>query len=237
MRSLHGTYVHRGDRLRRWRKIRQATLFALMVMLAGVLVSSRRVAEAQAELAEAPQAAADVPFYLRGEARRLYAQLDSARGELAIANAQLERANRVMQYSTRFRISADLAASILDIALAEGIEPELAFRLVRVESEFNERATSPVGAVGLTQLMPATARWFERGITRARLYDRETNLRIGFRYLRTLIREHDGDVALALLVYNRGPVAVQAQRRLGRNPSNGYDRAVMGSYTGNGVVE
>lgn len=237
MRSLHGTYVHRGDRVRRWRKIRQATLFAVMVMLAGVLVSSRQVAEAQAGLAEAPAAGADVPFYLRGEARRLHAQLDSARGELAVTNAQLERANRIMQYSARFRISADLAASILDIALAEGIEPELAFRLVRVESEFNERATSPVGAVGLTQLMPATARWFEKGITRAKLYDRDTNLRIGFRYLRALIREHDGDVALALLVYNRGPVAVAAQRQLGRDPSNGYDRAVMRGYTGNGVVE
>ena len=46
-----------------------------------------------------------------------------------------------------------------DIALAEGIDPEIAFELVRVESRFNPRAVSPVGARGLTQVMPRTARW------------------------------------------------------------------------------
>ena len=168
---------------------------------------------------------------------RLQAELDKTRGELDLANAQLARWNRIFTYSSQYRIAADLAADIYDISQAEGIEPDLAFRLVRVESEFNERATSPVGAVGLTQLMPATAKYFEKGVTRARLYDRRTNLRIGFRYLRTLIREQRGNVKMALLVYNRGPVAVQAARRQGANPSNGYDNAVTKGYNGRGVVD
>ena len=168
---------------------------------------------------------------------RMELELNAARGELDLANAQLARWNRVFTYSSKYNIGADLAADIFDIANAEGIEPDLAFRLVRVESEFNERATSPVGAVGLTQLMPATAKYFEKGVTRARLYDRRTNLRIGFRYLRTLIREQRGNVKMALLVYNRGPVAVQAARRQGANPSNGYDNAVTKGYNGRGVVD
>ena len=64
-----------------------------------------------------------------------------------------------------------------------------------------------------------------------------TNLRIGFRYLRTLVREYKGNVQLALLVYNRGPVAVQASREQGLDPSNGYERIVMKGYKGRGVID
>jgi len=94
-----------------------------------------------------------------------------------------------------------------------------------------------VGAIGLTQLMHPTARYFQKGVTRDDLYDRDTNLRIGFRYLRTLIREYKGNVQLALLVYNRGPVAVENARERGIDPSNGYERIVMKGYKGTGVVD
>lgn len=184
-----------------------------------------------------PDAVEDAPFYLRGEARRLYDELAEAKGQLALANAQLERAKLVMRYSTEYRVAADLAESIFDIALAEGIDPGLAFRLVRVESNFNERATSPVGAVGLAQVMVGTARYFDADITREKLYDRETNLRIGFRYLRALIDQHKGDVRTALLVYNRGPVAVRSSLAAGLDPANGYEKAVLRGYKGNGRLD
>jgi len=183
--------------------------------------------------AEAPR----FPVVIGSEAVRLRAEIDAARSELDLANAQLDRWHKIFSYSSKYRVGADLATSVYDIALAEGIEPELAFRLVRVESEFNERATSPVGAVGLTQLMVPTARYFQKGITRDQLYDRDTNLRIGFRYLRTLVRENKGNVQLALLVYNRGPQAVQNSRDRGLDPSNGYERVVMKGYTGRGVID
>ena len=85
--------------------------------------------------------------------------------------------------------------------------------------------------------MPATAKYFVKGITRDRLYDPQTNLRVGFRYLRGLVNEYDGDVKLALLVYNRGPVAVARSRAQGDSPSNGYDRILTRGYKGSGVVE
>ena len=62
------------------------------------------------------------------------------------------------------------------------MEPGLAFRLVRVESRFDTRAKSTAGAVGLTQILPSTARLYEPGLTPRQLYDRDTNLRLGFRF-------------------------------------------------------
>jgi len=169
-------------------------------------------------------------------AKRLELDLARTRGELEVANEQLERWHRIFDYASQYDISVELASSIHDVAFSEGIEPELAFRLVRLESRFDTRATSPVGAVGLAQVMLPTARFFQKDITRERLYHPETNLRIGFRYLRGLIEEYNGDVRLALLTYNRGPVAVQLALRNGQDPSNGYDRILMKGYNGTGLI-
>lgn len=147
------------------------------------------------------------------------------------------RLNRVFSYARRYNISYELAGKIYDAAVREGIEPELGFRLVRVESVFDVRATSPVGAIGLTQLMPSTARFFEPGVTREQLYDPDLNLQIGFRYLRTLIRQYKGNLRLALLVYNRGPAAVQSALALGEDPANGYERVMLRGYRGRGVLD
>ena len=230
MRNLRGSFVHRGDRDRRRRKVRAGLLVVGFAASISFVVRDSGPAEAKAE---APR----FPVVIGSEAVRLRTELDAARSELDLANAQLDRWHKIFGYSSTYRVAADLATSIYDISLAEGIESELAFRLVRVESEFNERATSPVGAVGLTQLMLPTARYFKKGITRDELYDRDTNLRIGFRYLRTLVREYKGNVQLALLVYNRGPVAVENSREQGLDPSNGYERVVMKGYKGRGVID
>jgi len=168
--------------------------------------------------------------------QRLRDELNTTKGQLDLANAQLERLNAIVDYSSRYRIGADLASAVYDIALAEGIEPELAFRLVKVESDFNEHAASSAGALGLTQIMPSTAQFFIPGVTRDSLYQRETNLRVGLRYLRTLIREYHGDLRLALLVYNRGELAVDLSRDQGLDPSNGYEALVMRGYRGTGVI-
>jgi soluble lytic murein transglycosylase-like protein len=160
-----------------------------------------------------------------------------AAGARDTASASLQRWNRIYRFSTRYRVSPDLARLVYDIARQEGIDPELAFRLVQVESRFNPRVASPAGAVGLTQLMPATARYLQPGVTREQLLDPATNLRIGFRYLRTLIREQRGDLKLALLVYNRGPVAVAQDLARGVDPTNGYERVVMRGLRGRGVLD
>jgi soluble lytic murein transglycosylase-like protein len=69
------------------------------------------------------------------------------------------------------------------------------------------------------------------------LLDPDVNLRIGLRYLRALIREQKGDLKLALLIYNRGPVAVQKSLSMGMSPANGYESIVSKGYRGRGILD
>lgn len=131
-----------------------------------------------------------------------------------------------------YKVTPTLAKQIHAAAVANGIDPRVAFGLVRTESGFKNSATSPVGAIGLTQLMPATARWMQRGVTRSDLRNPEVNLRIGFRYLKDLIQKYDGDTELALTAYNRGPGTVDRVLKRGGDPDNGYAKAVL---SGEGV--
>jgi soluble lytic murein transglycosylase-like protein len=154
-------------------------------------------------------------------------QLTAREGELELAKLELNRVNAVMEQSQRYRIPADLAASIYDMAVAEGIDPRIAYSLVNVESEFFHKAVSPVGALGLTQVMPATGRMLQPGLERADLFDPQTNLRLGFRFLRELLVRYNGDLDLALHAYNRGPTVVDKILRQGGDPANGYADAVL----------
>jgi soluble lytic murein transglycosylase-like protein len=132
------------------------------------------------------------------------------------------------EYRSRgYDLSDELAAKIFEAAVRNEIDPDLAFGLVRTESEFKDYATSHVGAVGLTQLMVPTARWFKKGATVADLRDSETNLEIGFRYLNELIDRYEGDVELALTAYNRGTGTVDRVLKRGGDPDNGYAGKVL----------
>ena len=235
MRNLRGTYVHRGDAARRRKRLKRTCFAAVMVAVVALVLATRKPGTANAEVTT--RTSSPFSFVLGSQARGLRAELDSTKGEMELLRSQYERADRIIHYSSRFAIPANLASNILDASTAEGIDPELAFRLVKLESDFNPRATSPVGAVGLTQLMVGTAKYFHPGITREKLYEPRTNLRIGFRYLRALIGEYKGDAKLALLVYNRGEVAVKNALDAGIDPSNGYDRIVTRDYKGKGVIE
>jgi len=147
--------------------------------------------------------------------------------ELALRTIGLRRSARVERFSTRYRIGWELSARIYDAAVKAGIEPDLAYRLVRVESSFRRRAVGPVGSIGYTQVQPNTARWLDPTVTRDDLFETETNLQLGFRYLRMLIDRY-GDTRIALLAYNRGPGTVEAVIASGADPANGYAARVLG---------
>jgi soluble lytic murein transglycosylase-like protein len=99
------------------------------------------------------------------EIRSLRQDVDAKQGELDVVRLQLERMNAILAYSSRYRIAADLTASVYDIALSEGLTPDVAFAMVRLESAFDTRAKSHAGALGLTQVLPSTARLYEPGLT------------------------------------------------------------------------
>jgi len=157
-------------------------------------------------------------------------QLEASKGESMVLKLQLERANTILENSTRYQIPADLSAAIYDIALSEGIDPSLGYQLVKIESQFNRKAKSNMRAYGYTQLQVETARFYQPNIKEKDLYDRDTNLRLGFRFLNELLARFQYDVHLALLAYNRGPKRVDQILAQGGNPANGYSDAVLKGY-------
>ena len=90
-----------------------------------------------------------------------------------------------------------------------GLDPAYVYGLIRQESRFIIDARSGVGAAGLMQIMPATARWTARRIglayTPALIADREMNLRLGTAYLKLILDDFGGSQALAAAAYNAGP--------------------------------
>jgi soluble lytic murein transglycosylase-like protein len=97
----------------------------------------------------------------------------------------------------------DFRGLVERVARRYGLDPALVDAVVRAESGYDPQATSPAGAMGLMQLMPATARAL--GVVDP--YDPVQNVEGGVRYLRGLL-DRFGDVTLALAAYNAGPGAV-----------------------------
>ncbi|MGR4869245.1 transglycosylase SLT domain-containing protein [Variovorax sp. LARHSF232] len=98
-----------------------------------------------------------------------------------------------------------------------GLDPAYVYGLIRQESRFIMDARSGVGASGLMQVMPATARWTARkiglpGFTPDQIYDRETNITIGTNYLKLALDDFDGSMPLAAAAYNAGPGRPRAWR-------------------------
>jgi soluble lytic murein transglycosylase-like protein len=133
----------------------------------------------------------------------------------------------VASLAAEYKVPVHLAADIHEAAVSESIDPKIAFGLVRAESRFRSTIVSPVGAVGLTQVMPATARWLVPGTSSADLRDPETNLKVGFKYLHSLLDRYEGNEKLALTAYNRGPGTVSKILHRGGDPDNGYAEMVM----------
>lgn len=217
--------LRRDNRRKRWQAVR-GKLGAVTTLLGGaVLVGA--LAAAITGLSAANKTAAVAPNPLDPEITQLRRELDDARGKLALAEVKLEHQQAVSKYSAAYRVPADLSEAIYDIALAEGLHPSLAFQLVKVESRFQVDAKSVKSAIGYTQLRIATARAYDSTLTERDLLDRDTNLRIGFRFLKDLLARFDQDINLALVAYNRGPTRVTEMMTRGEDPANGYAEAVL----------
>ncbi len=142
---------------------------------------------------------------------------------------------------TYFDVSPSFKAvrhHIRDASNTHNIDFELIQALIATESGFDADAVSPKGAVGLMQLMPATAQRYGVASDRKvplekKLTDPRTNIRAGSRYLSDLIKMFPGKLELALAAYNAGEGAVQraGNRIPNYKETQNYVKTVMQLYT------
>ncbi len=125
--------------------------------------------------------------------------------------------DRCINASERTRSEIDIAQrfplpfrdQVLAKARAVGLDPAVLYGLMRQESRFVADIRSGVGASGLMQLMPATAKWTAKQIgldyRSEMINDRDTNLLLGAAYLKRVLDDFGGSLALATAAYNAGP--------------------------------
>ena len=122
---------------------------------------------------------------------------------------------------------------VAQVSEEHGVDPDLVDALVRVESGYNPRAVSRKGAMGLMQLMPATA----QRLNVRNPFDPEQNVRGGVREFSRLIRRFHGNVPLALAAYNAGENAVAQHRGIPPfRETRNYVARIMTLYTGRPYV-
>jgi len=202
-------------------------LFAVVLVLAAVSATAddRRFS------------AADVPavklkagkIVIRNDSRSISAYRffgNIAEALVKLRATQVARQTRPLSTGTIENAGA-LTALFNDAAREQGIDARLIAAVAHRESRFNPNAVSPVGACGVMQLMPATARYL--GVDN--IFDPRQNVFAGARYLRTLLDAFNGDLDLTLAAYNAGPGAVQ---RYGGVPpyreTRAYVAAVRSAY-------
>jgi soluble lytic murein transglycosylase-like protein len=129
-------------------------------------------------------------------------------------------------YATNAR-RAKLVVAIHELAPKYGLDPAFVLEVVKAESDFNPKARSSKGALGLMQLIPATAKRF--GV--ANPLEPTQNLRGGMAYLKWLLERFDGDLKLTLAGYNAGEASVE---RYGGVPpyaeTRSYVKTILGRY-------
>jgi soluble lytic murein transglycosylase-like protein len=166
-----------------------------------------RIALFIAILLAATDAAANAKIYtyLDAQGQRHYTDVpDNNRYRLLVLSPQ-ERTASGDRYDLRLLARAPQYDAIIEqAAVSAAVEPNLLRAVIVVESGFNSRAVSKRGAVGLMQLMPATASRF--GVSNP--YDARQNVHAGARYLKFLIDRFGHDIHLALAAYNAGEDAV-----------------------------
>jgi soluble lytic murein transglycosylase len=165
------------------------------------------------------------------ELRRMNERQHLAAAEFA---RQANLLDRMVNTSDRTQIAVDFTqrfpSPYADImranALPLGLDVAWVYGLIRQESRFIMNARSHVGASGLMQIMPATARWVARkigmdGFTANQVNDIPVNIRLGANYLKMVLGDLDGSQALATAAYNAGPGRPRAWRATLQRPVEG----------------
>ncbi|MFN2578062.1 MAG: lytic transglycosylase domain-containing protein [Pyrinomonadaceae bacterium] len=121
----------------------------------------------------------------------------------------------------------DLDLIIFRAGEREGVDPRFIHAVIQQESRYDSKATSPVGAKGLMQLMPATGKRFAC----KDLKDQACNVEAGTKYLAFLLKRFNGDVSLALAGYNAGEGAVDKYKGVPPyHETENYVKKIVANY-------
>lgn len=173
--------------------------------------------EARRELAAARKNGSGRKKALPGLAR-LYLEMDDYASAAALMRTDVPRRldpDTLLQWGILYPRAFGDAVS--DKTAEFGVSEELVFSLMKAESSFAPSAVSHAGAIGLMQLMPATARTMvangAKNSVAERLPDPAFNISLGVRHLSDLLRQYNGNVVSAVAAYNAGSNAVNRWRR------------------------
>jgi hypothetical protein len=157
------------------------------------------------------------------------AVMRAARSAASEVHSYLDSRAQTHQTLNRAFSQEDIDAAIERAAGRHNVDPSLVRSVVKVESNFNPNAVSRAGAMGLMQLMPATA----RSLNVSNPFDPQQNVDAGVRHLRKLLDSYNGDVRLTLAAYNAGSGAVARSAGVPHfRETQDYVRRITNLYNG-----
>ncbi len=163
---------------------------------------------------------------------------------LAVSDVEAETADPMVDRAIRYLEDcrsglseteiAEVATAIVREAEAHGIDPNLVLAVIHIESRGNSFALSPVGAMGIMQIMPSTGEELAAQLDidwrgAQTLFDPLANIRMGVAYLRQL-EERYGNMTTALAAYNWGPGRIDSKIRRGVALPVSYSGSVLATY-------
>ena len=140
----------------------------------------------------------------------------------------------------RFVYMWDHQQDIITYSQKNKVDPFLIAAIIKNESNFNHKAVSKVGAVGLMQIMPETGEWiagkFDETYVEGCLFDPETNIRYGCWYLGYLLRRYDGDKTCSTAAYHSGQGTVDGWLKNPEYSTDGRTLNIIGGPRANTYV-
>lgn len=159
----------------------------------------------------------------------LYTNVQSSGSKVLVKERLTDRKAVVKTSSKKNHDNVEFHSIAEEKARKHNVDPKLVKAVIGAESNWNPRAVSNKGAIGIMQLMPKTAS--DMGVGNP--LNPEENIDGGVKYLRQLLDKFNGNLTLALAAYNAGPARVERDRGIPSIPETvNYVKRVMNEYSG-----